>query len=150
MSSPVLDSKDIAILKMLMKNARVSYSELARNVGLSDVAVIKRVKRLEELGIIKRYTIVVDYTKLGYKLISITGLDVTPEKMLDVVNFLKGKNYVKFLAITSGDHTIMTVIVARSSEELEKIHRELSGLPGVKRVCPAIILEVLKDEFVLV
>ena len=141
-----LDEKDLKILEILSKNARATYTEIAKEIGLSDVAVLKRVKNLEQKGIIKRYTIKIDNKKLGYNAVSLTGLDVEPEKLFDVINYLKEKKYVKYLALTSGDHTVMTVIWAKDSEELSEIHRTLSTLEGVKRVCPAIVLELFKDE----
>ncbi len=142
----ILDEKDLKILEILKRNARATYTEIAKEVGLSDVAVLKRVRSLEQKGVIKKYTIKIDNEKLGYKAISFTGLDVEPEKLFDVINYLSKKEYVKYLALTSGDHTIMTVIWAHDSKELSEIHRILSSLEGVKRVCPAIILELFKDE----
>lgn len=140
-----LDERDKKILEELMRNARVSYTELAKRLGISDVAVIKRVRRLEQQGVIKRYTIEVNPRSLGYRVVSYTGIDVEPEHLLDVAEVLKKKPYVRRLSITSGDHDLMAVIWARDSDELRRIHEEISRLPGVKRVCPAIVLEELKD-----
>jgi len=142
----ILDDKDKQIIEMLRKNARISYTEIARRLGLSDVAVLKRVRKLEQAGIIKRYTIVLDPKKLGYNTISITGLDVEPENLFKVLEYLKEKEYVRYLAITSGDHSIITIIWARDSVEMANIHDKLAKLPGVKRVCPAIVLDVLKEN----
>ncbi len=141
-----LDEKDIEILRILARNGRATYTEIAKLVGLSDVAVMKRIRRLEKEGVIKGYTVVVDQRKLGYNLTSMTGIDVEPQHIFDVVDKLKKMKCVKFIALTSGDHTIMTVIWARDSQELSKIHEEIAKMPGVKRVCPAIILEVVKEE----
>lgn len=143
--NPLIDEKDIKIIEVLMSNARTSYSDLARMLGISDVAVIKRIRKLEQTGIIKKYTVVVDPKKLGYNSISITGIDIEPQNLFDVINFLKDKDYVKYLALTSGDHAVIAVIWARNSSELAKIHNEISSLPGVKRVCPAIVLDVIKE-----
>jgi len=141
-----LDEKDMKILRMLAQNGRISFSEMARSIGLSDVAVMKRVRKLEQKGVIKGYTVVVDPKKLGYNLVSITGIDVEPQSLFTVAETLKSWDSVKYLAITSGDHAIMTVIWARDSDDMARIHDSISKLPGVKRVCPAVILEVLKDE----
>ncbi len=146
MTGNQLDEKDLKILDILKKNARATYTEIAKEIGLSDVAVLKRVKNLEQKGIIKRYTVKLDNKKLGFTAVSLTGLDVEPEKLFDVINYLRDKEYVKYLALTSGDHTIMTIIWARDSDELSEIHRKLSSLEGVKRICPAIVLELFKDE----
>ena len=140
-----LDERDRRILEELMRNARVSYTELAKRLGISDVAVIKRVRRLEQQGVIKRYTIEVNPRSLGYRVVSYTGIDVEPEHLLEVAEELKKKPYVRRLSITSGDHDLMAVIWARDSEELRRIHEEIARLPGVKRICPAIVLEELKD-----
>ena len=140
-----LDEKDKKIVEILLQNARTSYSDISRALGISDVAVIKRFKRLEQLGVIRKYTINVDPKKLGYNAISITGLDVEPESLFAVMSLLEKKDYIKYLALTSGDHQIMSLIWASGSEELAQIHDELSKLPGVKRVCPAIIIDVIKE-----
>jgi len=141
-----LDEKDMKILKILAKNARIPYSEIAKLIELSDVAVIKRVKRLEQSGIIKGYTLIIDPKKLGFNSISITGIDVEPEHLFDVINRLRSMDNVKYIALTTGDHSIIITVWARNGEEMAMIHDRISKIPGVKRVCPAIILDVFKDE----
>ena len=63
--------------------------------------------------------------------------------MFNIINTLKEKSYVKYLAITSGDHSIMAIIWARDSDDIARIHREIASMNGVKRVCPAIILDII-------
>lgn len=144
-SAVSLDEKDKKILEILSENARATYSEIARAIGVSDVAVIKKIKKLEQLGVIKKYTVVLDPRKLGFNAVSITGVDVEPEHLFNVLSHLKDKEYVKFLALTSGDHSILVAVWAASGDELARIHEEISRLPGVKRVCPAILLDVVKE-----
>ena len=141
-----LDEKDVKILKILAKNARIPYSEIAKIVELSDVAVIRRVRKLEQSGIIKGYTLIVDPKKLGFNSISITGIDVEPEHLFEVIDKLRNMENVKYIALTTGDHSIIIIVWARNGEEMAKIHDMISKIPGVKRVCPAIILDVFKDE----
>ncbi len=144
--SHVLDDKDLAILRMLAENARITYTEIAKRIGLSDVAVIKRIRKLEQMGIIRRYTIDVDPARLGYRSVSITGVDVEPEHLFEVISRLKSMSNVKYLAMTSGDHSVMAVIWGRDAEDLARIHDMISKMPGVRRVCPSVILEVFKEE----
>lgn len=141
-----VDEKDLKIIEILKKNARTPYTEIARKLGISDVAILKRVKKLEQQGVIKKYTILLDPKKLGYNVISITGLDVEPEHLFKVLEYLKTKSYVRYLAITSGDHSIIAVIWARNSAEMAEIHDSLMKFPGVKRICPAIVLDIIKEE----
>jgi len=141
----MIDEKDLKIIKLLQENSRIPYTELAKKVGISDVAVIKRIKKLEKQGVIKKYTIVIDPKKLGYNSVSIVGINVEPEYLFPVISHLKEKDYVKYLALSSGDHTLMAIIWARNGSELAKIHNEISKLPGVTKVCPSIILDVIKE-----
>ena len=141
----IIDEKDMKIINLLLENGRISYSEIAKAIGLSDVAVIKRIRKLEQMGIIRKYTILIDPKKLGYKVVSITGIDVEPEYMFNILNTLKEKDYVKYLAITSGDHSIIAIIWAKDSDDVAKIHGEIAKMDGVKRVCPAIILDIIKE-----
>ncbi|WP_440059458.1 Lrp/AsnC family transcriptional regulator [Thermogladius sp. 4427co] len=142
----MIDDIDVRIINELVKNSRIPYSEIAKTVGLSDVAVLKRVKKLEQEGVIKKYTIIVDPLKLGYTKISLTGINVAPEKLFSVAEELKNKDYVKMLIVTSGDHDLIALIFAKSSEELLSIHSEISRIDGVLKVYPAIVTDILKDE----
>lgn len=144
-----LDERDIKILNILAGNARETFTKMAREVGISDVAVIKRVKKLEG-RVIRKYTIVVKADAVGYGSFSFTGLDVDPERLFAVIEELRGKDYVKGLWLTTGDHQIMALIAARDEEGLARIHGELANIAGVKRVCPTIVLRTLKEvEMVL-
>lgn len=140
-----VDERDRIILDMLTKDARTPFTEIAKILGISETAVRKRVKSLEERGILKRYTVEVDPGKLGYNLVSITGVDTVPEKIFDVAQKLKEFNFVKSLHLTSGDHMIMAEIWARDGEDLaDIISNKIGRIEGVTKVCPAIILEKLK------
>lgn len=139
-----LDEKDLKLIEIFASNARETYTDMAKTLGISDVAVLKRVKKLES-KVIKKYTIVVDPRRVGYKTISLTGIDVEPEKLFDVIVKLKDHPNVKGLYLATGDHPVMAVIWARDEDELAKIHKEVSEVNGVKRVCPSIILRTLKE-----
>ncbi|WP_281175709.1 HTH-type transcriptional regulator LrpA [Palaeococcus ferrophilus] len=140
-----MDERDRVILDMLTKDARTPFTEIAKVLGISETAVRKRVKSLEERGVLKKYTIEADPGKLGYNLVSITGVDTVPEKIFDVATKLKEFEFVRSLYLTSGDHMIMAEVWARDGEDLaDIISNKIGRLEGVTKVCPAIILEKLK------
>ncbi|MEZ0394495.1 MAG: Lrp/AsnC family transcriptional regulator [Desulfurococcaceae archaeon] len=142
----MVDEIDRRILEILMKNARTPYSSIARALGISDVAVLKRARRLERDGVIKGYRAIVNPSALGYERVSITGVNVRPELLLDVINALKTMEQVKFLATASGDHDIVAVIWARNGRELAEIHERIAKVNGVVAVYPMVIVDVIKDE----
>ena len=138
-----MDEKDAKILSLLSKNARMPKTEIAKVLGITEAAVRKRLAKLEKNGIILAYKPVINY-KAANLAASLTGVDVDGDRLWDVVEFLKSLENVRNLYLTSGDHTIMAEIVATSTGELSEIHRRIEELEGVRRVCPAVILDVLK------
>jgi Lrp/AsnC family transcriptional regulator for asnA, asnC and gidA len=142
----MVDEIDLKIIEKLAVNARATYSEIASEVGLSDVAVMKRIRKLEQEGVIRKYTVIVDPAKLGFSKVSLTGINVDPAKLFDVVEELKKRDYVKQLLVTSGDHSLIALVFARSSEEMIRIHDEISRIDGVLKVYPAIVSDIVKDE----
>lgn len=139
-----MDEKDIQIIRLLSENARRTLTEMSKVLGISDVAVKKRLNKLERDGIIKRYTVVIDPKKIGFNGVALVGVDAEPEQVLSVATELSKRDYASAVYVTTGDHMIMVEVWARDSMELKKIVDEIGSMGGVKRVCPAIILERLK------
>ena len=79
-----LDKTDVEIIRVLEKNSRLSLRKIAKKVGVSVATVMHRINRLEKDGIVKRYTTLVDYDKLGYELQAIISGDVSKGKVVEV------------------------------------------------------------------
>lgn len=140
-----MDSKDRIIVDALIKDARTPLTKIAKELGVTEAAVRKRLKNLEDRGVITGYTARVDPSALGYNAISLTGIDTEPEKLLDVVSKLREFDFAKSIYITTGDHMIMVEIWAKDGNELTRLISEVIGkIEGVKRICPAIVLERVK------
>ncbi len=135
---------DIDLVRVLMENARLSYVKIADIFGVSEAAIRKRVKKLEETGVIKKYTVEVDPRKLGYEVKALIGIDTTPERFIHLVNELKTMDNVISLYTASGDHMIIIECWFKNPEELSVFIKLLEEREGVTRVCPAIILEKIK------
>ena len=75
---------------------------------------------------------------------SITGVDVRPENIWKVIGILREMDEVKSVILTSGDHTIMVEIIVSSLDNLQILHDKISNIDGVERVCPSVVLEVVK------
>ncbi|MCD6208422.1 MAG: Lrp/AsnC family transcriptional regulator [Methanosarcinales archaeon] len=141
----MIDERDMLIIDILQENARTPYTEIAARLGVGESAIRKRVKALEEAGVIESYTIVVNPAKLGYNSVSLVGLDVEPTHFLDVAIRMTEFPEVKFVATSTGDHMIMTEIWLKDGRALgEFIAEKIGRLEGVHRVCPAVIMEKLK------
>ncbi len=138
-----MDEKDIKIIEMLISNARIPKTKIAKELKVTEAAIRKRIANLERREEILGYRAVINYKKVGL-VASLTGVDVEPENLWQIVEKLKDMDEVKALWLTTGDHTIMTEIVATSVDELSKIHEKIAAMHGVKRVCPSVITDILK------
>lgn len=145
MMSSVIDEKDLEIIKMLENNARMPLTRIAEKVGMSDVAIRKRLKRLEDEGIIKGYRLRLDHSKLGYRARAIIGFNVEAARLLEVIKALTELPEVKFLAVTSGDHMVIVDYWAKDNIELEKFVNEIKNKYGARDVMPSLVLEMIKE-----
>ncbi|RLI72174.1 transcriptional regulator [Archaeoglobales archaeon] len=138
-----MDNKDYTIILKLLENARIPKTKIAKIIGISETAVRKRISNLEKNGVILGYKAIVNYKKANM-FVSLTGVDVKPENIWKVIRMLKEMNEIKSVMLTSGDHTIMVEVIAKSLDELSNLHNEISRFDGVEKVCPSVVLEVIK------
>ena len=74
------------------------------------------------------------------------GVDIVPEKYLDVAKNLKEFDEIKYAASTIGDHMFMLEVLAKTDDDLRSISDKLKRIDGVTRICPAIIKNTIKGE----
>ncbi len=135
---------DIELLNELRENSRASFVNLARKFGVTETAIRKRVRKLEEQGTIKKYTIEVDPRKLGYGVSAVIGIDTKPESYMPVLEKLKDMKDVKYLRTSSGDHMILVDCWFRQPGELRAFVKKIDRMDGVVKACPSVITEELK------
>ena len=141
-----IDRVDLEILKMLQEDGRIPFTNIAQKLKLSESTIRKRVQALQRKGVIRRFTVEIDPTKIGLRTIAIVGFDVEPTKLLEVAQKLCEIKEIRSVATSTGDHMIMTEIWTRDGRELTRlISNKIGKIDGVKKICPAIILEKLKS-----
>lgn len=141
-----LDSVDMRLLKMLNENARVSLSEMGRDVGLSTSGVRKRVMRLEKTGMIKGYMAVIDPQKFGRGILAFVNIEVDPRNMDEVTKALSRYHEVCELHQTTGDHSLLAKVRARDNDSLNKfVNERISSLDSVKSVRTTMAMGTIKE-----
>jgi len=141
-----LDEMDSKILGLLLKDGRMSFTNIAEKLRVNEATVRKRISALRRDGVIKRFTVVVDHAKLGMNTVAIVGIEADPTKLLDIAQKLCDLKELKCVATSSGDHMIMAEVWTKNGKELTKLMSEKIGkIEGVERICPALILEKLKE-----
>jgi Lrp/AsnC family transcriptional regulator for asnA, asnC and gidA len=142
----MVDQLDLKILETLRLDANLPFTEIAKRFKVSESTIRKRVERLMQEGVIKKFTVTVNPAKIGLNTVAIVGVDVDPSKLLEVSQKLCEIPETVYVATSTGDHMIMTEIWTRDGRELTRILSEKIGsIEGVKKICPAIILEKLKE-----
>jgi len=136
-----MDEKDEVILEALLENSRIPLTHIASTLNISETAVRKRIKKLENKGIIRAYTAIVDPFYLGYEGVALVGVDAAPEKIVAVFEEIKQLPGIRYSAMTSGDHMMMFEVWYKSSEKLNKFILNLEKMEGVTRVCPAVYVK---------
>lgn len=122
-----LDSTDWKILRELQEDARLSYNELGRRVGLSAPAVAERVRRLEETGIIMGYGAQVSLPKVGLGLLALIQLRCDPGKCL--LKTGRAEDFPEVLEIhkLSGGHCTLLKVAVSSLEHLEAFNERIGA-----------------------
>ncbi|MEM2897135.1 MAG: Lrp/AsnC family transcriptional regulator [Candidatus Bathyarchaeia archaeon] len=140
------DEIDLKILELLEFDSSLPYTEIARRLKMKESTLRKRIVSLKKSGVIKKFSIAVDPSKIGIKTVAIVGIDVEPPKLLEVAQRLSELKETRFVATSTGDHMIMTEVWAKDGKDLAKLISEKIGvIEGVKKICPAIILEKIKE-----
>jgi len=130
MTKTKIDEIDIRILKMLRKNARISLSDMAKELRMSITAVRKRISKLEKENVITGYHVSINPKKLGYNIIAIVGIRVEPEKRKRVIQSLVRYEGIIELYEVTGSYDLIAKIVARDIEHL----RNLLAVPGIQGI----------------
>ena len=89
-----LDDTDRAIIAALLQDARASQRELARTVGVAQGTITNRLKRLEKIGVIKGYSVVLDPESVGWSMTIMAGLRIEKGKMISVQKIMKVMFYL--------------------------------------------------------
>ena len=129
----VLDDTDLKLLKLLSDNSRRTLRELGREVGLSISAVRKRVEKLERKGVIKKYTVSVDYRKLELGLTAFLNLEVDPKELGKLVRQLSHYREVCEIHRITGNHNLLVKVRSRDVNSLNRFLEKITNSSGSVR-----------------
>lgn len=128
--SKYLDGTSWKILELLQQNARLPFSEIGRQVGLSAPAVAERVRRMEEAGIIRGYRAEVDPGRLGYTLEVFIRAEITHSNHDAAIRYIAQlPNVLEFWNLTGRDGYLIRAVF-RSVQELEQVLNQKLGVYG--------------------
>ena len=133
-----LDRHDRAIIAALQSDGRISNVELAKAANLSESACLRRVRLLEESGLIYGYTTLVDQQLAGYASTVFVQISLDKQQKTDIENFQRAVGKIPEVMecyLMTGDADFLLRVIAADAADYERIHTQhLTQLPGISRV----------------
>jgi len=142
-----IDNIDLDIIRHLSSNAKIPYTELASKILISPSTVHVRVKKLEDLGVIKNFTINIDYKKLGLSFTAYLGVFLDKAMSFDkVVNSLKEIPQITVIDFTTGQFSVFCKIRAMDSSAAREVLKNVHSVEGIRRTETFISMEELLNN----
>lgn len=144
-----IDAFDRKIIQSLQEDARMPVAQVAERTALSATPVSRRIKRLEEEGVILGYQPVLDTRRLGFELDAYVLINLDGHSDENISRFeeaIHGNRYVIACHAVTGDMDYLVHVIARDVEHLSQITlKKLVRIPGVRDVKSIIVLETIKE-----
>ncbi|MDD3754654.1 MAG: Lrp/AsnC family transcriptional regulator [Methanobacterium sp.] len=141
-----MDDVDLAILRCLIKNSRITISQMSKEIDIPDATISNRLKKLEK-SIIKRYTLIPDWQKIGLEITSIIIIQTESEKHELVKKELSRLKKVSEVYSVSGEYDILIKVWVKSINDLNQlINSKIRSIDGVEDLTEIIVMERVKED----
>ena len=143
-----MDDLDTDILRSLIKNSRITLSQMSKEIDAPDATISNRLKKLEN-DVIKRYTVILDWEKIGLDITTIIIIQTESEKHESVKEELSKLKEVSEVYSVSGEYDILIKVWVRDIEELNQLmNTKIRSIEGVEDLTEMIVMERVKEEMV--
>jgi Lrp/AsnC family transcriptional regulator, leucine-responsive regulatory protein len=151
---PVLDTKDLQILKLLQHNARITVREIAAQVHLSTTPVHERIKRMEDTGVIKQYATLVDHTKVRKGLMVICYVSLKQHNKKAGAQFIRRIGELPEIIECyniSGEFDFMLKVVVENMDAYYYFHvHQLSEIEDIGHLQSVFVMGIIKQTHQLI
>lgn len=141
-----VDKLDLEIIKALLEDSKVSLRKISKRVGLAPGTVLSRIERIRRQGLLRRYTISLDYEKLGYST-AVTEITVSKGKLVEVEEQLAKLPGVCAVYDVTGEIDAVVVVKFKNTAELSKFTKKVLSIPNVERTNTHVVLATVKEDF---
>lgn len=146
-----MDSIDLKILQYLKENARAKASAIGDSIKLSVSAVTERIKRMEQAGIIRQYTVIIDQKKIGNGVSAIMEVALEHPQYADsFISLVMSLPNIVSCDCVTGDFDYILQIVTDSTDGLEEIYRKIRAFDGVSVTKTHLVLRRVKNEHTVI
>jgi Lrp/AsnC family transcriptional regulator for asnA, asnC and gidA len=146
-STEKIDNTDIEVIKLLQEDSRLSYNKIAGKLGISVGTAFNRIKNLEDKGILKGYTVLVDPFKLGFTITAIVMIQAEGTHLVDVEKEIAKSGNALCVYDVTGDFDIAVAVRFRDRVDMNAFVKNLLAMPYIKRTVTNVVLNVVKEDF---
>ncbi|OUQ89947.1 transcriptional regulator [Brevibacillus brevis] len=144
---PDLDDIDYGIIRALQGNARLPFTTIAKDLGVTEKTIRMRVQQLQDEGALSLVGIV-NPVKAGFHVQAMIQVAVDAEKLDDVVAALMETVEIRLIVLTSGEYQLFTQVLVTSNEELSQfLLKKLHKIPGISKTNVINELKILKSKY---
>jgi DNA-binding Lrp family transcriptional regulator len=142
-----VDDVDRSIIRLLQEDSRKSFNKIAESLGIAVGTAYNRVKSLEDNGILKGYTVMVNSAKLGYGLTALILIEAEGRYLPEVEKELAKLDEVICIYDITGDYDIAVVARFKNRSTLNNFIKSTLKMPHVSRTVTNVVLNVVKEDF---
>ena len=139
------DKTDVKILKVITEDARLSFRKIAKKIGVSTLTVLSRMKKMEEKGVIKKYSALIDHKKLGLDMTAIIEVKTTKGHSVIKDQLNKLENAYGIWGVT-GKNDLMILAKFSDTDMLSKFTKKIFALPNIDGIETHLVLETIKED----
>jgi len=141
-----LDGLDKDIVSILLMDSRISYRQIAKQLKVSTVTAMNRIKRLEADGVIKGYTARLDYEKLGYDIEVIIEMKIAKGKLIEVEKKIANSYNVSAIYDITGESDAVIIARFQNRRKMDNFLKKIQTYDFVERTETKLILNTIKEE----
>ena len=142
-----LKPEDMRIVRILLQNSQTRLDIMAKKLNMHPSTIAYRIKKLKSIGIIRKFTISVDWRKLGKNVESVVFINCSPKNVGKIANLLRNFDEVIEVHSLTGFYDIIAMVTLKDMEEYKEfIEKKLGSIAEIETVRAGIVLEDFKEE----
>ena len=146
MNSKIIDDIDKKILNILQEDSRQSLKSIAEKLDRPVSTIHERTRRLLEKGVLRKYTVLIDYEKLGYTVKALVLMNVDGKHIIDVERYISQHPNVLTVYDITGEFDVAVIAVFKEIRELDNFIKWVLQNPYVKQTRTSIVFRTIKES----
>ena len=138
----MLDTTDMRIVHMLLKNAKVSLAEVGAEIGISQPAARKRLEKLKKKGVVLGSTVILNERRIGWER-ALLALVISKSNYLKTLNAIQSTPMVTAVYTTTGPYSLAVEVLGPVGI-IKEVTKYISKIKGVNELCPITFVEKIK------